>query len=110
MKESQRMEGEVFISGGKGGSNQSCCSSNSSYIMSCYKLPELIFHEIEAILARFWRGANNGERRIHWLSWDNLSKAKGVGGLGFRSIKEFNSSLLGKHYWRVVVGGRFLGG
>ncbi|XP_058768576.1 uncharacterized protein LOC131642328 [Vicia villosa] len=54
------------------------------------------------MLARFWWGSKNGERKVHWLSWDKLSKAKNSGGLGFHGISDFNKSLLGKQYWRLM--------
>lgn len=50
------------------------------------------------MLAKFWWGSKNGEMKIHWLSWDRLEWAKRVGGMGFRGIGDFNTSLLGKHY------------
>ncbi|XP_058776202.1 uncharacterized protein LOC131650515 [Vicia villosa] len=73
-----------------------------TYIMSCYKLPETTCHEIETLLAKFWWGSRDGERKVHWLSWEKLARAKGVGGLGFRGVSGFNTSLLGKHYWRLM--------
>ncbi|XP_058733501.1 uncharacterized mitochondrial protein AtMg00310-like [Vicia villosa] len=73
-----------------------------TYIMSCLKIPDSVCHEIESMLANFWWGARNGERKIHWMSWEKLSKAKGAGRLRFRGISEFNSCLLGKQYWRLL--------
>lgn len=73
-----------------------------TYVMSCYKVPESVFHEIEAMLARFWWGSKNGERKVFWLSREKLSKSKSVEGMGFRGISEFNQSLLGKQYWRLL--------
>ncbi|XP_058774622.1 uncharacterized protein LOC131648906 [Vicia villosa] len=73
-----------------------------TYVMSCYKLPILVCNEIEALIANFWWGAKKGERKLHWLSWENMAKAKSFGGLGFRGISDFNLSLLGKHYWRLL--------
>lgn len=58
--------------------------------------------EIERILARFWWGAKEGERKIHWMSWERMYVSKQGGGLGFRGIKDFNTSLLGKQYWRLM--------
>ncbi|XP_058725614.1 uncharacterized protein LOC131596896 [Vicia villosa] len=68
-----------------------------TYIMSCYKLPESTCHEIETLLAKLWWGSRNGERKVHWLSWDKMARAKGVRGLGFRGVSDFNTSFLGKH-------------
>ncbi|XP_058741949.1 uncharacterized protein LOC131614373 [Vicia villosa] len=73
-----------------------------TYIMSCYKLPETICHEIEAMLAKFWWGSKNGERKVHWLSWECLARSKSIGGMGFWGISEFNKRLLGKQYWRLM--------
>ncbi|XP_058784057.1 uncharacterized protein LOC131658822 [Vicia villosa] len=75
-----------------------------SYIMSCYKIPDSCCAEIESMLARFWWGAKNGEKTIHWTRWDNLTIAKGDGGLGFRGIRYFNTSLLGMQFWRLLKG------
>ncbi|CAI8584877.1 unnamed protein product [Vicia faba] len=70
--------------------------------MSCYKLSEVICHEIEAMLARFWWGAKNGERKVHWISWEKMVVSKGSRDMGFCGINEFNTSLYGKHYWRLM--------
>ncbi|XP_058768236.1 uncharacterized mitochondrial protein AtMg00310-like [Vicia villosa] len=73
-----------------------------TYVMSCYKLPEAICNEIEVMLAKFWWGSGGGDRKVHWMSWEKLSKPKGSRGMGFRGISEFNKSLLGKQYWRLL--------
>lgn len=39
-----------------------------TYIMSCYRLPDNCCKEIENILAKFWWGSNEGEKKIHWMS------------------------------------------
>lgn len=39
-----------------------------SYVMSCYKLPESVCQELEGILANFWLGSKNKERKVHWMS------------------------------------------
>ena len=41
---------------------------------------------------------------MHWLSWDKMARAKCERGMGFCGISEFNISLLGKHYWRLLNG------
>ncbi|KAK2447871.1 putative mitochondrial protein [Trifolium repens] len=56
------------------------------------------------MLAKFWWGSKVGKRKIHWMSWERLSKTKKAGGMGFRGIKNFNKALLGKHCWRLMTG------
>lgn len=35
------------------------------------------------------------------MRWENMSKAKGVRGMGFVGIVDFNLSLLGKYFLRL---------
>ena len=72
--------------------------------MSYYKLPETIYHEIEDMLAKFWWGSKNGERKVHWMSWDKVTRAKDACVMGFRGINDFNTSLLDNHYWFLLLG------
>jgi ribonuclease HI len=75
-----------------------------NYIMGYYKLPESCCQEIESMLAKFWWGSTDGKRKIHWMSWERLSKPKKNGGMGFRGLSDFNKALLGKHCWRLLMG------
>ena len=49
-------------------------------------------------------GKQNRETNgIHWQSRKRLCKRKILGGLGFRSIHEFNMALLGKQLWLLIT-------
>lgn len=74
-----------------------------NYIMSCYKLPESCCKDIETMLSKFWWKYEEGARKLHWLSWNNLAKNEKNGGMGFREFSEFNKALLGKHCWRLLT-------
>ncbi|CAI8593473.1 unnamed protein product [Vicia faba] len=65
-------------------------------------IPVGVCHEIESMLAKLWWGSKNRERKIHWLGWDKMATSKGVRGMGFRGIGNFDTSLLGKHFWRLL--------
>jgi hypothetical protein len=54
------------------------------------------------MLAKFWWGTDERQRKVHWLSWENLGKNKNKGGMGFRGFDEFNQALLGKQCWRII--------
>ena len=67
-----------------------------TYAMGCFKLPLSLCHEIETMIKKFWWGQRGDKRKIHWLKWDELTKSKLEGGMGFRDITMFNDSLLAK--------------
>lgn len=33
---------------------------------------------------QFWWAENQDQRRVHWTAWENLTKLKVQGGVGFR--------------------------
>jgi hypothetical protein len=42
-------------------------------------------------------------RKITWVDWNSVCRSKEVGGLGVRRIREFNTALLGKWCWRMLL-------
>lgn len=64
--------------------------------MSCFKLPSDICEEIEQLLCNFWWGDKEGSRKVHWMSWKHLCRAKSKGRMDFRNLEMFNLALLAK--------------
>uniref|UniRef100_A0A2N9I5C2 DUF4283 domain-containing protein n=1 Tax=Fagus sylvatica TaxID=28930 RepID=A0A2N9I5C2_FAGSY len=67
-----------------------------TYAMNCFHLPKIWCDEITSLIARYWWGQKGDERKLHWMKWDKLCTSKEDGGLGFRNLFLFNSSLLAK--------------
>nr|GFA71449.1 hypothetical protein [Tanacetum cinerariifolium] len=72
------------------------------YNLSIYKAPITVLKEMERIRSNFFKGADNNDRKISWVSWDKLLASKKVGGLGVSSYYALNRALILKWVWRFV--------
>ncbi|XP_058776904.1 uncharacterized protein LOC131651249 [Vicia villosa] len=79
-----------------------------SYVMSCFRLPAGVCHEIESMLAKFWWGAKNGERKaLDQLGEVGLFKGSwghGVQSYAWRSILSARECVSKGARWLIGTG------
>lgn len=67
-----------------------------TYAVSFFQLPKQLHKEISNMMARFWWGRKDNDRKIQWNEWRKLGISKSHGGIGFRNILTFNKAMLAK--------------
>ncbi|GAA0157741.1 hypothetical protein LIER_14941 [Lithospermum erythrorhizon] len=73
-----------------------------SYAMQCFRFPVTLRHDLEALMAKFWWGSEEGKRKTHWVSWIKCVYPRRKGVLGFRLLVHMNTTLLAKQASRLV--------
>jgi len=64
-------------------------------------LPQSICDSIDKTTRNLlWKGTDN--KGINLVNWHKVSSPKNLGGLGIRTTRETNTSLLGKLVWDMV--------
>lgn len=66
------------------------------YPMHCFQFPKKWFSKIDSLIANFWWGKKEKERKIHWKKWEDLADLEWMGGMRFKDIANFNLAQLTK--------------
>ena len=99
----QGWDKKTLSKGGKEVLLKTVAQTLPNYAMSVFLLPLDLCQQLERLMCKFWWKTNSKkERSIHWQSWSNMCKRKSYGGMGFRSIRDFNLALLGNQGWRLL--------
>jgi hypothetical protein len=56
-----------------------------TYAMGCFQLSKGQCGQLSSVASRFWWGAADGQRKVHWVSWEKMCVSKKNGGMGFRN-------------------------
>jgi hypothetical protein len=67
-----------------------------TYAMGVFRFPDSIVDDFNQIIRNFWWGDEHNRRRMHWMSWDKVTRPKSYGGMGFRDFHMFNQALLAR--------------
>jgi hypothetical protein len=75
----------------------------TTYTLNVFKFSVGLCDELMQLIRQFWWGDEHDRRNIHWTSWENLTKSKYQGGMGFKDLKLFNQALLARQAWRLIA-------
>jgi hypothetical protein len=74
------------------------------FYLSFLKMPSSVKKVIIGLQRKFlWGGTSGDKEKITWVSWRDGCRPKEEGGLGVKDLKWFNTSLLTKWRWRLLV-------
>ncbi|XP_065616028.1 uncharacterized protein LOC136061748 [Quercus suber] len=79
---------------------QTSSTSIPVHVMQCNDLPAKLLENIDRVNRNFLWGFLETEKKVHWVGWNKITKAKEEGGLSIHSAKGRNLSLLAKLNWR----------
>jgi len=71
-----------------------------AYTMQYFLLPKKICYAIDNIQRDFLWGSSTHKKKLHYVTWENVTSPKDNGGLGLQSAETKNNVLLTGLAWR----------
>lgn len=73
------------------------------YYFSIFKAPVSIIKILEKKIRDFLWNDSEDSKRKHLINWDLVNTPTENGGLGLKSLQQFNNSMLAKWSWRYAI-------
>lgn len=103
-KRIENWDGVILLRGGKEILLKTVVQSLSTFSMGVFLLPWGLIKDLERCMNNFWWQTKKNEKKgIHWMEWSKMTPHKSVGGMGFKNLRDFNLSMLGKQGWRLMT-------
>ncbi|KAK4263121.1 hypothetical protein QN277_028589 [Acacia crassicarpa] len=87
---------------------KSIVSSIPLYPMHVAMLPTSVCYEIERLQRNFIWGHNEATKCFHPIGWEQITRPKQYGGLGFRRLCSLNQACGVKMAWKLIEGSKGL--
>lgn len=86
---------------------KSVLNSIPIHTLSCMAVPKVVIQKLENIMKAFlW--SQHGQKRMHWVSWEEVCTSFSEGGIGLRTLKDTIYGLQGRLAWKVYSGNTLL--
>ena len=100
-KKLQNWKGQLLSIGGRITLINAVLSAMPLYAFSLYRVPSTVIKDIDKIRCRFlWQGTTKSRKKYALVNWSIVCKPKDNGGLGILNLRDMNTALLLKWWWR----------